>query len=67
MSDIERRAIVVWVASPGNEAADLESNLSELNALLKKGWTVEEVSPMGGAGGGETPEWASLVRLFKEK
>ncbi|MFA6450584.1 MAG: hypothetical protein WCX65_14015 [bacterium] len=48
-----------------SDASGKKSNLDELNKLLKDGWEVDEVEPMGG--GGEATRFASVLILEKEE
>ena len=59
---VERRALVVLTSWTGEE---LEPGLDELNEALAEGWTVAQLAPMGGAGGGAAfpMGWAALAVL----
>ena len=48
------------IVRTGTKDAD---GLDELNIELERGWRVAEISPMGGAGGGDVPVLAALVIL----
>ena len=48
------------IVRTGPEESD---GLDELNIELERGWRVAEISPMGGAGGGDAPVLAALVIL----
>ena len=48
------------IVRTGPEESD---GLDELNIELERGWRVAEISPMGGAGGGDAPVLAAVVIL----
>ena len=58
----ERKALVV-LYTPGGDP----ESLVELNALLNDDWRLMSSSAMGGAGGGQDPQFASLVILEREQ
>jgi hypothetical protein len=66
----EQLSIIVTKKTGTNSGTSNLSNIHELNDLLKKGWTVLHVSPMGGGPSDKClaqESFASLVILEKVK
>ena len=59
----EQKAVVVHAAAPA------ETGLTEVPALtaeLNDGWRIVSTAPMGGAGDGAAPRFATLVILERD-
>ena len=55
----ERQAFIAYI----HYCTPLDTNMNDLNGLLADGWSVVQISPMGG--GGAQDAFASLVILEK--